>query len=165
MSSECLALTTSAATEHGTGLLRMSTRSRSPRRSTRGGALSQTTAGMELATEQSDEELRLIPIIEVAFREDYWWSIPKEKSADIYKQWEAGKDPTYTWDFGGARKGGMKVDGEETSINQYRIDFLLKQQINIDNGRKRTIRLIWIEEEDTKPRWTGQIQRIKEEDI
>ena len=120
---------------------------------------------MELATEQSEEEPRLIPIIEVAFSKDYWWSIPKEKSADIYRQFEAGKDPTYTWDFGGARKGGMKVDGEETSINQYSIDFVRKQQTNIDNGRKRTIRLIWVEEEDTRPQWTGQIQRIKDEDI
>ena len=114
---------------------------------------------MELATEQSEEEPRLIPIIEVAFSKDYWWSIPKEKSADIYRQFEAGKDPTYTWDFGGARKGGMKVDGEETSINQYRIDFARKQQTNIDNGRMRTIRLIWILEEDATPQWTGQIPR------
>ena len=33
------------------------------------------------------------------------------------------------------------------------------QQRNIDNGRMRTIRLIWILEEDATPQWTGQIPR------
>ena len=76
-----------------------------------------------------------------------------------YAKCEAGQDAVYTWDWGDSRKGSWKPDDEETSINRYMIDFVRKQQKNIDNGRMRTIRLIWILEEDATPQWTGQILR------
>ena len=100
-----------------------------------------------------------IPIIEVAFGNGKWWSIPQQMSAELYAKFEAGQDAVYTWDWGDSRKGSWKPDDEETSINRYMIDFVHKQQRNIDNGRMRTIRLIWILEEDAMPQWTGQIPR------
>ena len=112
------------------------------------------------ATEHSEEgRPRRIPIIEVAFSKGMWWSIPQEMSAQLFAKFEAGQDAVYTWDWGDSRKGSWKPDDEETSINRYMIDFVRKQQKNIDNGRMRTIRLIWIREEDATPQWTGQIPR------
>ena len=104
------------------------------------------------ATEHSEEGGPLrIPIIEVAFSKGMWWSIPREMSAQLFAKFEAGQDAGYTWDWGDSRKGAWKPDGEDTSINRYMIDFVRKQQTNIDNGRMRTIRLIWILEEDATP--------------
>ena len=112
------------------------------------------------ATEQSEEgRPRHIPIIEVAFSKGMWWSIPQEMSAGLFEKFKAGQDAGYTWDWGDSRKGSWQPDGEDTSINRYMIDFVRKQQKNIDNGRMRTIRLIWILEEDATPQWTGQIPR------
>ena len=112
------------------------------------------------ATEHSEEGGPLrIPIIEVAFSKGMWWSIPREMSAQLFAKFEAGQDAGYTWDWGDSREGSWKPVGEETSINRYMIDFVRKQQKNIDNGRMRTIRLIWILEEDATPQWTGQIPR------
>ena len=98
-----------------------------------------------------------IPIIEVAFPKEMWWSIPQQMSAGLYAKFEARQDAVYTLDWGDSRKGSWKPDDEETSINRYMIDFVRKQQTNIDNGRMRTIRLIWILDEDATPQWTGQI--------
>ena len=88
-----------------------------------------------------------------------WWSIPQEMSAGLYTRCEDGQDAVYTWDWGNSREGSWKPEGEATSINRYQIDFVRKQQRNLDNGRMRTIRVIRILEEDATqtPQWTGQI--------
>ena len=80
-------------------------------------------------------------------------------SAELYAKFEAGQDAVYTWDWDDSRKESWKPDDQETSVNRYMIDFVHMQQRNIDNGRMRTIRLIWILEEDATPQWTGQIPR------
>ena len=114
-----------------------------------------------LATEHSETIIGAtrIPIFEVAFGGGKWWSIPQEMYKELYANFEAGQDAGYTWDWGDSRQGSWKPDGENTTINRYTIDFVHKQQTNIDNGRVRTIRLIWILEEDATPQWTGQIPR------
>ena len=100
-----------------------------------------------------------IPIIEVAFKDGMWWSIPPEMSAAIFEKFDAGQDAAYTWDWGESRQGAWRPEGEQTSINRYTIDFARRRQTNIDNGRMRTIRVIWIVARDAMPQWTGQIQR------
>ena len=115
-----------------------------------------------LATEHSEEgKPPRIPIIEVAFGKGMWWSIPREKSAELDARCEDGQDAVYTWNWGDSRKGSWQPDDQETSTNRYMIDFVHMQQRNIDNGRMRTIRVIWILEEDATqtPQWTGQIPR------
>ena len=108
----------------------------------------QSTAGIGLATEQSEGgSARFIPIVEVAFDKDYWLALPKEISAHMFAQFDNDQDAIYTWDFGGR---------QETSIKGHSIDFAHKEQRNMDNGRMRTIRLIWVEDEDTQPQWTGK---------
>ena len=99
-----------------------------------------------------------VPIIEVAFKEGIWWSIPQEMSAQLYAFHAIGQDAAYTWDWGEAgRLGSWKPEGENTHINRYTIDFLSRIQANIDNGRKRSIRIVWVRREDIKPQFTGQL--------
>ncbi len=68
------------------------------------------------------------------------------------------RDAGYTWDWGeGGRAGSWKPDGEESSINRYVIDFATGVQTNLDNQRKRSIRVIWVRPQDVVPQFTGQL--------
>ena len=66
-----------------------------------------------------------IPIIEVAYSNGMWWSIPQQVSAELYAKFEAGQDAVYTWDWGDSRNGSWKPDDRETSINRYMIIILV----------------------------------------
>ena len=101
-----------------------------------------------------------VPIVEVAFRDGTWWSIPQEMSAQLYDKYINGEDAGYTWDWGeGGRAGSWKPDGEVTSINRYVIDFATGVQTNTDNQRKRSIRIIWVRPQDVVPQFTGQLSK------
>ena len=97
-----------------------------------------------------------IPIFEVAFRHGMWWSIPAEMSQQIYHKYTNQEDAVYTWDWGDARAGSWQPDGEETSINRYMIDFQAWEQRNLDNDRRRSVRLVWVTAGMVDPKWTGQ---------
>ena len=103
------------------------------------------------------DERKTYPILEVAFKKDMWWSMPPWLSQLIYNEYAAGRNVGYTWDWGGARSGSYSPGGEETSINRYTIDFNQMIQTNSDNNRKRSVRWIWICEDDAAPAWSGQI--------
>ena len=104
------------------------------------------------------EEHMKVPIVEVAFRDGKWWSIPQEMSAELYDKYINGEDAGYTWDWGeGGRAGSWKLDGEVTSINRYVIDFATGVQTNLDNQRKRSIRVIWVRPQDVVPEFTGEL--------
>ena len=99
-----------------------------------------------------------IPIVEVAFEHDKWWSLPQEMSAELYDKYVNGEDAVYTWDWGeGGRTGSWKPDGEKTHINRYMIHFATGIQTNLDNQRKRSIRIIWVRPQDVVPQFTGQL--------
>ncbi len=100
-----------------------------------------------------------IPIFEVAFRHGMWWSIPAEMSQEIYHKYTNQENAVYTWDWGDARAGSWQPDGEETSINRYMIDFEAWEQRNLDNDRRRSVRLVWVTAEMVDPKWTGQQPR------
>ena len=107
--------------------------------------------------EHASEHLT-VPIIEVAFNNGQWWSIPQEMSAQLYAKHAEGMDAGYTWDWGeGGRAGSWRPEGEETRINRYIIDFVSCIQTNIDNGRKRSIRVVWVRPQDIVPQFTGQL--------
>ena len=59
--------------------------------------------------------------------------------------------------LGKKRAGSWQPNGEETSINRYIIDFHAWEQRNLDNGRRRPVRLVWLATESFEPKWTGQI--------
>ena len=97
-----------------------------------------------------------VPIFEVAFKKGMWWSIPADISQQMYEKYAKNEDVGYTWDWGNTRPGSWKSQGQETTINLYTIDFRSWQQRNIDNGRVRSVRLVWVRPEDLLPQWTGE---------
>ena len=58
---------------------------------------------------------------------------------------------------GDSREGSWQTDGEATSISRYMIDFQTWEQRNLDNNRRRSVRLVWVATEKVDPNWTGQI--------
>ena len=97
-----------------------------------------------------------VPIFEVAFKKGMWWSIPAEMSQAIYEKYMNNDDAGYTWDWGSSRAGSWQPDGEETSINRYMIDFRTWEQRNLDNDRRRSVRLVWVAPERVDPIWAGE---------
>jgi len=97
-----------------------------------------------------------IPIFEVAFRNGMWWSMPEELSTLLFAKYENGEDAVYTWDWGESRLGSWRPDNEDTSINRYLVDFGAMEQRNIDNDRRRSLRLVWVRPQDVTPKWAGQ---------
>ena len=145
MSSATLDSTTAAASENGTGSLPQST-------------AVETIDASGPATEQSEEgRPPQIPIIQVAFKNEMWWSIPPDVSAYLFALFAAGQDAVFTWpswNWGASYK----------KKHRYMIYFDRKLQKNLDNGRLRTIRVIWIDKEDATPEWNGQIPDSAAED-
>lgn len=99
------------------------------------------------------------PILEVAFNNDMWWSMPKQLSQQLFDEYAAGRNVSFMWDWGGTRSGSFSPGGHETPYNRYTIDFAQMIQTNSDNSRKRSVRWIWICENDLAPVWSGQIPR------
>ena len=103
-------------------------------------------------------EEHTVPIVEVAFRHGLWWSLPQETSGEIYEKYINGQDAVYTYDWGeGGRAGSWMPDGEVTNINRYLVDFVNFVQTNMDNGRKRSVRIVWVRSRDVVPHFTGEI--------
>ena len=99
-----------------------------------------------------------VPIIEVAFNNGTWWSIPAYISQALYeKHLQGEEDIGYVWDWGNDRTGSFVHEDQVTTLNRYVINFDRKEQKNLDNGRLRSIRIVWVEHADLAPRWTGQI--------
>ena len=100
-----------------------------------------------------------IPIIEVAFKGGNWWTLPKELSAELYVIYKEGKDAEYTWDWGpDGRDGSYVVDGVHTKQSRYSINFddhSGHTQVNIDNSRTRSVRIVWVDPQHVEPRFTG----------
>ena len=115
-------------------------------------SVSAAQSDMPVSAAQSD-----IPIIEVSFGNGMWWSLPSEMSAQLYEKFTSGENAGYTWDWGDAREGSWRPDGECTSINRYIIDFKTMTQTNIDNKRKRSVRIVWTTTAATQPQWSGEI--------
>ena len=97
-----------------------------------------------------------VPIFEVALK-NTWWSMPADLSRHIYEIYKTEDGVCYTWDWGDSRVGSWELDGEATSINRYVIDFKTWVQRNLDNDRRRSVRLVWVAPEKVEPTWTGEI--------
>ena len=122
-----------------------------------GGAQQQQRGALEHLGIGATEHMT-VPIVEVAFGHGKWWSIPQEMFAQLYEKYANDQDAGYTWDWGeGRRDGSWAPNGEQTSINRYIIDFVNCVQTNVDNQRKRSIRIIWVRPQDVEPHFTGQL--------
>ena len=99
-----------------------------------------------------------VPIFEVALKKGMWWSIPADLSQQIYELYRTNEEMvSYTWDWKTSRVGSFELDGEPTSINRYIIDFKTWEQRNLDNDRRRSVRLVWVAPEKVDPTWTGEL--------
>ena len=105
----------------------------------------------------SSAERPTVPIFEVAFKNGMWWSIPADVSQSMYEAYSKNEDVGYTWDWGNSRYGSWQPDGKVTTINRYVIDFNTWEQRNIDNDRRRSVRLVWVAAERIHPIWIGEI--------
>ena len=100
------------------------------------------------------------PVIEIAFRNDKWWQLPKDMSDEILSKFLANeKGIGYTWDWGDQRYGSWRPDDETTSINRYLLDFETGTQTNIDTKRKRTFRIAWVDLDLLQAVKTGEIAK------
>ena len=110
----------------------------------------------QISAEAIDIHGSKVPIVEVAFNDNYWWSMPMELSAALYEIHEKGQDAIYTWNWGpGGRAGSWSPLGATTTINRYKIVFSERVQVNTDNGRKRSVRIVWVDPQDVEPQFTG----------
>ena len=98
-----------------------------------------------------------VPIFEVTFKKGMWLSIPKDMSQQMYEKYKNNEDVGYTWDWGDSRVGSWELDGEVTSINRYVIDFNTWEQRNLDDNRRRSVRLVWVAAEKVDAICTGKI--------
>ena len=69
--------------------------------------------------------------------------------------WPLNVIASRNWDPGN-RLGSWKPDSESTSINRYVIDFRTMVQTNIDNQRKRSVRIVWLRRQDLTAQYSGQ---------
>ena len=107
----------------------------------------------------ASDDCKTYPVLEVAFSNGMWWSLPQFLSQKIYDVYVHGNNAAYTWDWGSKRSGSyVDPEGQSTSINRYTIDFDEMLQTNIDNNRKRSVRWVWVLENDVTPSWSGQIK-------
>ena len=87
-----------------------------------------------------------VPIIEVAFNNDRWWSMPQVMAQSLYEKYLHGEEHiNYTWIF------------EDKSTNRYILDFDAREQTNLDNGRRRTIRVVWVDHADRAAMQPGEV--------
>ena len=86
--------------------------------------------------------------------------MPEELSRQLYAKYINGQDAGYTWDWGeDGRRGSWEPDGEESNISRYVIDFVNLVQTNIDNQRKRSVRIVWVCPQDVLARFTSELPR------
>ena len=110
----------------------------------------------------ASDDRKTYPILEIAFPNEMWWSLPPFLSQTIYDTYARGNNAAYTWDWGNKRNGSyVDPEGQSTSINRYTIDFDEMLQTNSDNNRKRSVRWVWVCEGDVTPSWSGQIKPAK----
>ena len=104
----------------------------------------------------SAEQPALIPIIEVAFKDNMWWSLPECDSRVLYEKFRKGEDGVCIGNWGEKRFGSWVNDGEATNISRYVIYYMQKCQHNIDSHSIRSMRVAWVRPADVTPRWTGE---------
>ena len=75
----------------------------------------------------------LVPIIQVAFHNDLWWSIPTNISGQLYENHCMGRGALYMCD-----------SGPGPNMRWYKIDFENMVQTNITSNRQRSVRIVWM---------------------
>ena len=93
-----------------------------------------------MAVAANAQQQMMVPILEVAFQHGQWWALPQEISASLYQFYASGQNAIL-----------------RTSITRYKIDFAAWTQTNMDNQRKRSIRLVLVRPQDVVANFTGEL--------
>ena len=100
--------------------------------------------GMAPTCDRSWLQERQMPIVEAAFRNEMWWAMPEDLSAEIYEKYLMGwQEVSFVWSWSNGRQGTWTNNGEATNLNRYVIDFNQMVQKNGDSGGQRSIRIVW----------------------
>ena len=95
-----------------------------------------------------------VPIVQAAYADRKWRSLPQELSAILYEKYVHNQDADYTWDRGkNGRPGTWAPEGELSSIKRYKIDFVNRLQFNLDTDSMRSIRVVWVHPQDVEARF------------
>ena len=101
--------------------------------------------------------LPTLPIFQVAFGNGFWWSIPAGISQELYQKYQNNENAVDTWDWGASDADSWHPEGELPNLNHYMIDFHKWEQRNLDNKRRRSVRLVFVDTQKVDPTWTGQV--------
>ena len=83
--------------------------------------------------------------IQVEFKNNMWWAMPEDLSNSILEESRNGSQQvSFIWDWHNSRRGSYQINGQETTINRYVIDFTTMRQRNIDNDRTRRVKVVFI---------------------
>ena len=83
--------------------------------------------------------------IHVEFNNGMWWVMPHDLSDATLQQWSnRAQQVSFAWDWQATRQGSYQPNGENTSINRYIIDFDTMYQRNLDNGRTRKVKVVFV---------------------
>ena len=87
--------------------------------------------------------------IHVDFNNGMWWAMPHDLSNAMLQQWSNGaQQVSFIWDWQATRQGSYQPNGENTSINRYIIDFDTMYQRNLDNGRTRKVKVVFVSQHE-----------------
>ena len=102
---------------------------------------------------------RRVAVVEVAFRNGMWWSMPQWMSEPILARMRDGDEGvSFVWDWEDTRIGSFRLDDQETRISRYVINFTTMTQTNSDNQRTRSIRIAYVSADAQVARFTGELQ-------
>lgn len=100
-----------------------------------------------------------VPIIEIAYPNDKWWSISPETSRDMVDARLRNEPAIYVYDWRKERKGSWETDDQDKNYSRYELHLDEGIQINMDNQRRRDLRLLWVDPASARAEYTGEIPR------
>ena len=79
----------------------------------------------------------------VEVNNDMWWVKPHELSSAMLSEWQSGATQvSFVWDWMETRTESFQLDGENTALSRYIIDFQAMLQGNTDNNRRHRVKVV-----------------------
>ena len=79
----------------------------------------------------------------VEVNNDMWWVKPHELSSAMLSEWQSGATQvSFVWDWMETRTESFQLDGENTALSRYIIDFQAMLQGNTDNNRTHRVKVV-----------------------
>ena len=88
-----------------------------------------------------------VPVIEIAYPKNMWWSLPRETSAAILEETKTNTIVAFVWDWGNESQGTFRPEGKATGQSRYVLNFSTHTQTNLDTKFVRSFRVAMVKEE------------------